>query len=96
MLLVPDMGRREDLEIATMTSIRTNDDGLTFDEWCEKANTYLMNTVGISTLEIADWDWYNGWLDGMSPEGAAEQAFADDDLGALFLDLLDGEAGQTF
>jgi hypothetical protein len=73
-----------------------NEHDLTLDEFCEQANQHLLATVGISTLEIADFDWWNAWNDGMSPSDAAEQAFADDDIGALFLDLLDGEAGQTF
>ena len=70
---------------------------LTFDQWLEAGNTWLRNqTGGISTLEIADWNWRDAFDDGMTPEDAAREAFASDDLGALFLDLLDGEAGQTF
>lgn len=73
-----------------------NGNGLTLNEFCEKADQHLRRTIGISTLEIADWDWWNAWNDDMSPEDAAQQAFLDDDLGSLFYDLFDGEAGQTF
>jgi hypothetical protein len=68
----------------------TNENGLTFDAWLEECNAWLRERIGISTLEIADWDWWYGWNDGMSPEDAAREAFASDDIGSMFTELLDG------
>jgi hypothetical protein len=74
-----------------------NENGLTFEEFVIATNRALENiTQGIGLDEIADWDTWSAWNDGMDPEDAAREAFAADDLGALFLDLLDGEAGQTY
>ena len=70
----------------------------TFDDWLAACNTWLEKTVGVGSLEITDWHWRDAFEDGTSPEEAAREAFAADDLGSLFLDLLDGDpkAHQTF
>ena len=67
-----------------------------FQAWMHECDQWLLGKVQVSTYEIADWTWRDAFDDGMSPEDAAREAFEADDLGRLFLDLLDGEAGQTF
>jgi hypothetical protein len=67
-----------------------NENDLTLDEFCSQANAWLLGKLGISTLELADWDWWNGWNDGMSPEDAARECLAADDIGCMMLALLDG------
>ena len=67
-----------------------------FNTWLNECDAWLRSRLQFGIAHIADWNWRYAFEDGMSPEDAARQAFADDDLGALFIDLLDGEAGQTF
>ena len=65
----------------------------TFDDWLTECNAWLEKTYGVVSLEIADWHWRDAFDDGMSAEDAAREAFAADDLGALYLDLLERDPG---
>ena len=41
--------------------------GLTFDEWMKGVDAILLDACGMSHMDLADRDYWNGWDSGTTP-----------------------------
>lgn len=48
-------------------------DGLTFEQWIAKVDELFLAKFYISYLDFPDWNYYDNWADGVTPE----ECFAD-------------------
>lgn len=47
---------------------------LNFQAWLAECDRQAWATIGCSTSDLPDWDWWNAWNDGMSPGRAVREA----------------------
>lgn len=63
-----------------------NCDGLTFKQWLAKVDAILIETIGVSNDDLADWPAWDSWDSGETPEDGATYAIEED---GTFSELLD-------
>lgn len=54
-------------------NIQTNEQGLTFQQWFDEANTACESLCGLGLDDLADGPSYDSWESGMSPREYAEE-----------------------
>ena len=64
-----------------MSEPRTNCDGLTFQDWLRRLDSYLAGKVGLTHHDLADTDMYSAWDDCGSPEDHGSDMLYDEGLG---------------
>jgi len=50
---------------------------MSFEEWMREVDASLIESIGMSSEEIPDWDYALAWEYGMSYYGAATRAIRD-------------------
>lgn len=62
-----------------------------FDVWMEEVKEEFAILVEgcVSIDDIADWGYWDGWNDGMSPADAARMAAENDTIMSQYLELMD-------
>ena len=64
----------------------------TYEQWMEDVDHEVMDiTESIGVHDLADFMSYDAWADGMSPREAAIEALQRDDLGAMYLEAIQGD-----
>ena len=61
-----------------MTENKVN--GLTMKEWLREVDVILANKLGITSSDLADFNIWDCWDSGMSPEDGAYECAENDDL----------------
>lgn len=56
----------------------TNDDGLTFAQWLDRANHACRQISGLTLNDLPDSNTYDAWSDGESPRDHAIQVLTDE------------------
>lgn len=54
--------------------------GLTFKEWLAKVDAVLLSRVGMTHTDLSDFESFDSWDSGMTPEEGAEVCIAADDM----------------
>jgi hypothetical protein len=57
-----------------------NEHGLTMKAWLKQVDVILQERIGVSHSDLADFDIWDCWSDGMSPEEGAYECMNNDDL----------------
>jgi len=47
---------------------------LTFEQWKQQVNTWMIKLAGVDCDDIEDWDYFIAWDCGMSSKQAAKKA----------------------
>lgn len=60
--------------------------GLTMEQWLDKVDRIIFDKYGISVHDLADFQIWDLWHDGVSPEEGALEALENDDIGSMILE----------
>jgi len=92
---MPEYGMPADKVLAAMDKMRETETGqkymtahnLTdpgFAVWLMLVDRALMKSIRFTHRDLADWSWRDAYDNGTSPQDAANQAVAEDDLFGAF------------
>lgn len=65
--------------------------GLTFKEWLAKVDAVLLREVGCTHVELDDFESFDAWDSGTTPEDGARLAIEGDELSDFEPDTDDGD-----
>lgn len=61
---------------------------MTFQEWMRQIDAILWSRFQVTSADLADTTYRDMFEDELTPQEAAEEALANDDLGAMMLEEL--------
>ena len=53
--------------------------GLTYKQWIARVDANLESRIGLGHEDVADFNSYDAWSDGMTPEDGADECLESDD-----------------
>lgn len=55
--------------------------GLTMNQWLKRVDAILLSRIGMTSSDLPDFDIWNMWNDGCSPEDGAYECLIESDMG---------------
>ena len=65
------------------------DSGLNFPDWLDEVNRLCFAKIGLGVLDLADFNSWNCWNDGASPEEGLEELLEENDFDLDDMDMFE-------